>query len=115
MPGGVFSTAGVGVKTNLLFFTNGKKTDKIWYYDLSHVKVGKKTPMILVHFGFDKNGEVIDDKLLPANLTAYWLADENNTGKHFPSYASMMANKATAKGESRYSWAIDFATQSKSP
>ena len=43
LPGGVFSTAGVGVKTNLLFFTKGKKTERIWYYDLSHVKVDRDT------------------------------------------------------------------------
>jgi type I restriction enzyme M protein len=52
LPGGVFSTAGAGVKTNLLFFTKGKKTERIWYYDLSSVKVGKKTPLTLAHFGF---------------------------------------------------------------
>ena len=56
LPGGVFSTAGAGVKTNLLFFTKGTKTERIWYYDLSHVKVGKKTPMTLAHFGFGKDG-----------------------------------------------------------
>jgi type I restriction enzyme M protein len=38
------------VKTNLLFFTKGKPTEKIWYYDLSDVKVGKKTPLTLKHF-----------------------------------------------------------------
>ena len=32
LPGGVFSTAGAGVKTNLLFFTKGRKTERIWYY-----------------------------------------------------------------------------------
>jgi type I restriction enzyme M protein len=45
LPGGVFTTAGAGVKTNLLFFTKGGKTERIWYYDLSDVKVGKKTPL----------------------------------------------------------------------
>ena len=60
---------GAGVKTNLLFFTKGKKTEKIWYYDLSHVKVGKKSPLTLAHFGFGKNGEVLDDADLPAVLT----------------------------------------------
>ena len=50
LPGGVFSAAGAGVKTNLLFFTKGTSTDKIWYYDLSDVKVGKKTPLTLKHF-----------------------------------------------------------------
>ncbi len=44
LPGGVFPAAGAGVKTNLLFFTKGKATERIWYYDLSDVKVGKKTP-----------------------------------------------------------------------
>ena len=47
---GVFSTAGAGVKTNLLFFTKGKPTERIWYYDLSDLKVGKKTPLALSHF-----------------------------------------------------------------
>jgi type I restriction enzyme M protein len=32
------------VKTNVLFFTKGKPTEKIWYFDLSAVKVAKKTP-----------------------------------------------------------------------
>jgi type I restriction enzyme M protein len=32
LPGGVFTAAGAGVKTNLLFFTKGKRTEKIWYY-----------------------------------------------------------------------------------
>ncbi len=50
LPGGVFSAAGAGVKTNLLFFTKGRPTGKIWYYDLSDVKVGKKTPLTLKHF-----------------------------------------------------------------
>lgn len=50
LPGGVFSAAGAGVKTNLLFFTKGKRTEKIWYYDLSDLKVGKKTPLTLKQF-----------------------------------------------------------------
>jgi type I restriction enzyme M protein len=47
LPGGVFAAAGAGVKTNLLFFTRGRPTESIWYYDLSDVKVGKKTPFTL--------------------------------------------------------------------
>ncbi len=105
MPGGVFSTAGAGVKTNLVFFTKGKKTEKIWYYDLSHVKVGKKTPMTLAHFGYDKHGNIIDDRNLPATLTTDWLDDEKVQGEPFPTYAKMLATK----GESRYSWTVDFA------
>ena len=50
LPGGVFTAAGAGVKTNLLFFTKGESTRTIWYYDLSDVKVGKKTPLTLKHF-----------------------------------------------------------------
>ncbi|MCS0631655.1 N-6 DNA methylase [Telluria mixta] len=109
LPGGVFSTAGAGVKTNLLFFTKGQKTERIWYYDLSWVKVGKKTPLTLAHFGFDKDGGVLSDDALPAILTADWQADEDNAGKPFPSYARMLQNHGTAKGASRYSWTVDFA------
>ena len=47
LPGGVFTAAGAGVKTNLVFFEKGKPTERIWYYDLSDVKVGKKTPFTL--------------------------------------------------------------------
>ena len=113
LPGGVFSTAGAGVKTNLLFFTKGKKTEKTWYYDLSQVKVGKKTPLTLAHFGFGKNGEVLEDDALPATLKAEWEAEEANAGQPFPSYARMLAHRGTKKGESRYSWTIDFAAKRK--
>lgn len=47
LPAGVFTAAGAGVKTNLLFFTKGTPTAAVWYYDLSDVKVGKKTPLTL--------------------------------------------------------------------
>lgn len=50
LPGGVFTAAGAGVKTNLIFFTKGKPTQKIWYYDLSDVKVGKTRPFTLDKF-----------------------------------------------------------------
>jgi len=50
LPGGAFVNAGAGVKTNLLFFTRGSRTEKIWYYNLSDIKVGKKTPLTLSHF-----------------------------------------------------------------
>ena len=111
LPGGVFSTAGAGVKTNLLFFTKGRKTEKTWYYDLSSVKVGKKTPLTLAHFGFDENGTVLADAQLPAILTAEWRADEANAGKPFPSYARMLQQRGKPKGDSRYSWTIDFAAR----
>lgn len=50
LPGGVFTAAGAGVKTNLLFFTKGQRTKKIWYYDLTDIKIGKKTPLLMKHF-----------------------------------------------------------------
>jgi type I restriction enzyme M protein len=50
LPAGTFTNAGAGVKTNLLFFTKGKPTESIWYYDLSDIKVGKRTPLTLQHF-----------------------------------------------------------------
>lgn len=50
LPGGVFTTAGAGVKTNLVFFTKGKPTEQIWYYDLSDLKVLKKNPLTAEHF-----------------------------------------------------------------
>ena len=111
LPGGVFSTAGAGVKTNLLFFTKGQTTDKTWYYDLSHVKVGKKTPLTLAHFGFDAQGGVLADAQLPAILTAAWQADEDNAGKPFPSYARMQTKRGKPEGDSRYSWTVDFAAR----
>jgi hypothetical protein len=36
--------------TSLLFFTKGRPTERIWYYDLSDVKVGKKKPFTLERF-----------------------------------------------------------------
>ncbi len=50
LPAGAFVNAGAGVKTNLLFFTRGKPTESIWYFDLSDIKVGKKSPLTLAHF-----------------------------------------------------------------
>lgn len=113
LPGGCFSGAGAAVKTNLLFFTKGRKTTKLWYYDLTHVKVGKKSPMTLAHFGFGKNGEVLADTDLPAVLTESWMEDESNVGKPFPSYARLLASRGTAAAESRYSWTVDFAARRK--
>ena len=50
LPAGVFSAAGAGVKANILFFEKGLKTEKIWYYDLSDIKVGKRTPFTIDYF-----------------------------------------------------------------
>ncbi|MFH0809767.1 MAG: N-6 DNA methylase [Pseudomonadota bacterium] len=50
LPPGVFTAAGAGVKTNLLFFTKGQPTEQVWYYDLSGLKVGKRSPLTAAHF-----------------------------------------------------------------
>ncbi len=50
LPPGVFSSAGAGVKTNLLFFTKGGPTERVWYYDLSDIKVKKKQPLTVDRF-----------------------------------------------------------------
>jgi type I restriction enzyme M protein len=50
LPQGVFTAAGAGVKANILFFEKGSKTEKIWYYDLSDIKVGKRTPFTVDRF-----------------------------------------------------------------
>jgi type I restriction enzyme M protein len=77
LPTGVFSAAGAGVKANILFFQKGKPTKKIWYYDLSDIKVGKRTP-----FTIDKFDDFF--KLLPERKESdrSWTVDrgtiENN-------------------------------------
>lgn len=111
LPGGVFSTAGAGVKTNLLFFTRGKKTERIWYYDLSHVKIGKKSPMTLAHFGWGPHFEVLDDAALPATLIGNWREQDGNTGKPFPTFARLLARQGTTDSESDFSWTVDISAR----
>ena len=104
---GVFNGR-AGVKTNLLFFTKGKKTERIWYYDLSQIKVGKKTPMTLAYFGFDKHGALLNDADLPVVLTGDWLEQEVNQGKLFPSFVRLLSAHGTPDADSDFSWTIDF-------
>lgn len=109
LPGGVFSAAGAGVKTNLLFFTKGRKTERIWYYDLSHVKVGKKTPMTLAHFGWGPRFEILEDAALPATLVGEWREDKE--GEPFPTFARLLAHHGTPAADSHYSWTLDFVAR----
>ena len=60
LPGGVFTQAGAGVKTNLLFFTKGSPTESTWYYDLSGLKVTKRKPLTISHF--DEFFELLPDR-----------------------------------------------------
>jgi type I restriction enzyme M protein len=109
LPGGVFSTAGAGVKTNLLFFTRDKRTERIWYYDLSHVKVGKKSPMTLAHFGWGSSGEMLDDSALPVALVGDW--SERHPDEVFPSYARLLERHGAPGSDSDFSWTVDFAAR----
>ena len=124
------STAGAGVKTNLLFFTKGRPTERIWYYDLSGMKVGKKQPMTLAHFGFDKTGAVLDDDQLPDSLlrllaegvaestedsgaidTTPIPAADAARSQPFPTFARLLASRGTADSESPLSWTLDIAAR----
>ena len=50
---GVFTAAGSGVKTNLMFFTRSEPTESIWYYELApqgRERFTKTEPLTLKHF-----------------------------------------------------------------
>lgn len=56
LPQGVFVNAGSGTKTDLLFFTKGKSTERVWYYDMTLTeefrprKVNKSNPLTYADF-----------------------------------------------------------------
>lgn len=56
LPQGVFVNAGSGSKTDLLFFTKGRRTERVWYYDMTLTddlkprKVNKGNPLTLEDF-----------------------------------------------------------------
>jgi type I restriction enzyme M protein len=99
LPAGVFTAAGAGVKTNLLFFTMGQPTRKIWYYDLSDVKVRKKTPLLVTHF---------DDffRLLPtrADSEASWTVDMEERKRAAAAEAKPFKEQATRKSQEAEQW-----------
>ena len=99
LPGGVFTAAGAGVKTNLLFFTKGQPTRKIWYYDLSDIKVGKKTPLTLKHF---------EDffRLLPtrADSELSWTVDMDERKRVAAEEARPLKEQSTAKSQQAAQW-----------
>lgn len=94
LPGGVFTAAGAGVKTNLLFFTKGQPTHKIWYFDLSEVKVGKKTPLTQKHFE-----DVF--RLLPSRSDSEysWTIDLDERKRLAAEEARPLKDQAAAKGQ----------------
>ena len=108
LPGGVFQAAGAGVKTNLLFFTKGRPTRKIWYYDLTDIKVRKKTPLTLQHF---------DDflRLLPtrADSGLSWTVDMDARKQTAAEEARPMKEQSTAKGQQAAQWSQRVAELKK--
>jgi type I restriction enzyme M protein len=99
LPGGVFTAAGAGVKTNLLFFTKGQPTRKIWYYDLTDIKVRKKTPLMLKHFE-----EFL--RLLPtrADSELSWTVDMDERKRVAAEEARPLKEQSTAKGQQAAQW-----------
>jgi len=92
LPGGVFTQAGAGVKTNLLFFTKGQPTEQIWYYDLSHLKIRKRTPLTLAHF--DHFFEVLPDR---ADSDYSWTVDLGECKARAKAEAKPIRAEAKAK------------------
>lgn len=99
LPAGVFTAAGAGVKTNLLFFTKGSPTQKIWYYDMSEIKVRKKSPLTLKHFE-----EFL--KLLPARADSEnsWTIDMDGRKVQASEEARPHKEEANAKKREAIQW-----------
>ncbi len=99
LPGGVFTAAGAGVKTNLLFFTKGGPTRRIWYYDLTDIKVRKKTPLTLQQF---------EDflRILPtrADSGLSWTVDMDERKQIAAEEAQPLKEQATIKGREAAGW-----------
>ena len=101
LPAGVFTAAGAGVKTNLIFFTKGGPTRKIWYYDMSDVKVRKKIPLTIKHF---------DEffSLLPhqADGETSWVVDIEQRRRNATDEAKPFKDEAAAKLREAEKWKL---------
>ena len=108
LPGGVFTAAGAGVKTNLLFFTKGQPTRKIWYFDLSDLKIRKKIPLMLKHF---------EDflRLLPTRGESElsWTVDMDERKRIATEEARPLKEQSTAKGQQAAQWSQRVADLKK--
>lgn len=98
LPGGVFTQAGAGVKTNLLFFRRGGPTQRIWYYDLSDLKVSKTRP--LTRDAFEHRRVPRLDAAGNAVTDAGGLAIEDDWG-----FLRLLPERA----DSPFSWTLDLA------
>lgn len=99
LPGGVFTAAGAGVKTNLLFFNKGGPTRKIWYYDLTDVKVRKRTPLTLQHF--DDFFTLLPDR---ADSPLSWTVDIDERKKVAAQEARPFKDEATRRKQEAAQW-----------
>jgi len=108
LPAGVFTAAGAGVKTNLLFFTKGQPTRKIWYYDLSDLKIRKKIPLMLKHF---------EDflRLLPtrADSELSWTVDIDDRKRVAAEQARPLKEQSTTKSQQAAQWSQRIADLKK--
>ena len=108
LPGGVFTAAGAGVKTNLLFFTKGGPTEKIWYYDLSDLKIRKKNPLTLKHF---------EDffRLLPTrgDSELSWTVDIRERRRQAGDEARPFREQARVKEQEAVEWREELAKRKK--
>ena len=108
LPGGAFTGSGAGVKTNLVFFTKGRKTERIWYYDLSHIKVGKKNPLTVQKFAHFF--ELLDKRGTQETETEYsWTIDFASRRRQAADEAAPLRREADAQREK----AAAFREQSK--
>lgn len=108
LPGGVFTAAGAGVKTNLFFFTKGQPTRKIWYFDLSELKIRKKIPLMLKHF---------EDflRLLPTRGESElsWTVDMDARKQAAAEQTRPLKEQATAKNQQAAQWSQRVADLKK--
>lgn len=99
LPQGVFLNAGGNPKTDLLFFTKGQPTRKIWYYDLTDIKIRKKTPLMLKHF---------EDflRLLPERTDSElsWTVDMDERKRIAAKEARPLNEQSTAKSQQAAQW-----------
>jgi type I restriction enzyme M protein len=99
LPAGVFAAAGGNVKTNLLFFTKGSPSEKVWYYDLSGVKVGKKSPLTLSHF--DEFFQLLPDR---ADSERSWTVDIAERKRKAAQESEPFKRQAKAKEQEAQQW-----------
>jgi len=99
LPPGTFVNAGAGVKANLLFFTKGKSTERIWYYDLSDVKVTKRQPLTAAHF--EEFFHLLPDR---ADSEHSWTVDLDQRKQEAADAARPFKEQAAARSREAARW-----------